>query len=377
MEQPLDAIVLGLGAMGSATLYQLARRGSRVVGIDQFSPPHALGSSHGETRITRLAIGEGDHYTPLAMRSHQIWREIESQTGMSLLTTTGGLILSGPGPRASCHVPGFFENTLAAARRHGIRHEILDAAQIRARFPQFAVRDDEIGYFEHEAGFLRPEACVSAQLSLAERHGALIHRNERAIGFGEEKGFVRLATEHGEYRARRLVVTAGPWLPGLLGGTWAGRFTVRRQVLFWFAVNGAFERFRPGRFPVFIWQLQGARQPIYGFPAIDGAAGGVKIATEQHDDATTAETVKREVAPEEARAMFERLVAPCFPELSARCVKTASCLYTMTADFHFVIEAHPDFPNVIVASPCSGHGFKHSAAIGERLAGLASTGEGG
>jgi sarcosine oxidase len=369
-----DAIVLGLGAMGSAALYQLAKRGSKVLGIDQFSPPHAMGSSHGETRITRLAIGEGEQYTPLAVRSHQIWREIEDETGMDLLTRTGGLIISGAGPRASCHVPGFFENTLAAARRYEIRHEVLDAAQIRARFPQFAVRDDEIGYFEHEAGFLRPEACVAAQLSLAERHGALVHRNEKAAGLGEEKGFVRVPTERGEYRARRLVVTAGPWLPGLLGRTWAGRFTVRRQVLFWFAAKGGIERFLPGRFPVFIWQLQGARQPIYGFPAIEGAAGGVKVATEQHEAATTAETVRRDVEPEEARAMFDELVAPCFPELSARCVKAASCLYTMTADFNFVIEAHPDFPNVIVASPCSGHGFKHSAAIGERLAQLASTG---
>ena len=368
MEVPYDVIVLGLGAMGSATVYQLARRGSRVLGIDRFSPPHALGSSHGETRITRLAIGEGEEYTPLALRSHEIWREIERETGADLLTTTGGLVISSAGPRAACHVEGFFENTLAAARRHGIRHDILGAGDIRRRFPQFGVRDDEMGYYEHEAGLLRPEACVAAQLKLAEQGGAEIHRNEKALRFAQEKAVVRLWTESGEYQARWLIVTAGPWLPGLLGETWAGRFTVRRQTLFWFAVKGAIEDYLPGRFPVFIWELAGQAQPSYGFPAIDGAAGGVKIASEQHETATTPGEARREVGADEARTVFEEKVAPYFPGISGECVKAAACLYTMTADFRFVIEPHPGMPGVIVASPCSGHGFKHSAAIGEALA---------
>ena len=376
MNEPLDAIVLGLGAMGSATLYQLAKRGVPAIGIDQFSPPHPFGSSHGDTRITRLAIGEGEEYTPLALRSHEIWREIEAETGRDLLTTTGGLIVSSAGPRAACHVPGFFANTLAAARRYGIRHDLLDAAEIRRRFPPFAVRDDEVGYYEHDAGFLRPEACIAAQLLLAERHGAAIHRGEKVLRFSEERGVVRLSTDLGEYRARRLVVTAGPWLPGLLGQTWAGRFTVRRQALFWFAAKRSAGRFEPGRFPVFIWELAGHAQPIYGFPAIDGAGGGIKIASEQHETATTPETVDREVGPGEAHALFQAQVRPYFPDLSGECVKAVACLYTMTADCGFVIEAHPLMPSVIVASPCSGHGFKHSAAIGERLARICS-GEGG
>lgn len=368
MEEPYDAIVLGLGAMGSATLYQLARRGQRVLGVDQYSPPHDRGSSHGDTRITRLAIGEGEEYTPLALRSHEIWREIEAQTGADLLTTTGGLVISSAGPRGTCHGTDFFANTLAAARAHGIRHEILDAGEIRRRFPPFAVRDDEVGYYEYEAGFLRPEACVAAQLQLAGQLGAAIHRCERALRFTQEKDLVHLRTEEGEYRTRRLVVTAGPWLPGLLGNTWAARFTVRRQTLFWFDAHGSFAAFQPGRFPVFIWELAGQAQPIYGFPAIDGPRGGVKIASEQHEVPTTPEAVRREVAPDEARSMFAQQVAPYFPDLPGECVKAVSCLYTMTADFRFVIEAHPECPGVIVASPCSGHGFKHSAAIGERLA---------
>jgi sarcosine oxidase len=374
MGEPYDAIVLGLGAMGSATLYQLAKRGRRVLGIDQYSPPHDRGSSHGDTRITRLAIGEGAEYTPLAMRSHEIWREIEAQTGASLLTTTGGLVFSSAGPRGTCHGTDFFENTLAAARKFEIRHEILDAGEIRRRFPPFAVRDDEVGYYEHEAGFLRPEACVDAQLRLAGQLGAAVHRGERALAFTQERGVVHLRTEHGECRARRLVVAAGPWLPGLLGDTWAGRFIVRRQTLFWFDVQGSPEAFLPGRFPVFIWELAGQAQPIYGFPAIDGPRGGVKIASEQHEVATTPEAVQREVAPSEAQAMFAGQVAPHIRGLSGGCVRAVSCLYTMTADFRFVIETHPEHPGVVIASPCSGHGFKHSAAIGERLALLVTEG---
>ena len=376
MQTSFDAIVLGLGAMGSATLYQLAKRGIRALGIDRFSPPHALGSSHGETRITRLAIGEGEEYTPLALRSHEIWREIERETGASLLTTTGGLVISSAGPRATCHVPGFFANTLAAATRHGIRHELLDAGEIRRRFPAFAVGDDEVGYYEHEAGYLRPEACVSAQLALAAHHGAEVHRGETVLRFAQAGDRVQLWTDKGHYEARRLVVTAGPWLPELLGDTWAGRFTVRRQTLFWFGAKDSIEPFAPGRFPVFIWELAGHAQPIYGFPAIDGPRGGVKIASEQHAEATTPDTVVREVGPGEARALFDAQVGPYFPGLSGECVKALACLYTMTADCRFVIEPHPAYPRVIVASPCSGHGFKHSAAIGERLAGLVAE-EGG
>jgi sarcosine oxidase len=173
-------VVLGLGAMGSAAVCQLAKRGHRVLGIDRFEPPHAYGSSHGDTRITRLAIGEGEHYTPLALRSHELWRELERETGESLLINCGELIISSAAKTSISHGERFFANTLAAARKHGIAHEILDAAAIRRRFPDFNVRDDEVGYFEREAGFLRPEACVHAQLALARQHGAKIRTGDGA-----------------------------------------------------------------------------------------------------------------------------------------------------------------------------------------------------
>jgi sarcosine oxidase len=369
-----DVIVLGLGAMGSAATYQLAKRGARVLGLDQFSPPHVYGSSHGDTRITRLAIGEGSHYTPFAMRSHEIWRELEKRTGARLLFQTGGLMISSPARTGRLHVADFFSNTVAAAQKYGIAHETLDAPEIRRRFPAFAVRDSEIAYYEPDAGYLRPEDCIRAQLTLAQTSGAGIRVNEKALGFDATTTGVAVTTVKGRYEADSLVLSAGPWLPQLIGKACAWPFAVRRQLLFWFDVNGKIAQFYPEHFPIFIWELQGPNQAIYGFPAIDGPTGGVKVATQQYDTTTTPQTVDRTASPSEAQAMHRTYVAPYLPALSDRCVKAVICLYTVTPDAEFVIDRHPEFERVILASPCSGHGFKHSAAIGEALAEMALDG---
>jgi sarcosine oxidase len=365
--QRYDTLVLGLGAMGSAALLQLAKRGQNVAGIDQLSPPHNLGSSHGDTRVTRLAIGEGAHYTPLVMRSHELWREIEKETGRDLLTTTGGLIISSRSTTSRMHVQDFFGTTVAAAERYGIVHEILDARTIRQRFPQFAIHDDEIGYYEREAGFLRPEACVGAQLALAEKHGAAIHRNEKVLGFEETGTGVAVRTDKQAYAADRLILSIGAWLPQLIGSKHAQPFKVRRQMLFWFAPKGPIAPFEFGKFPVYIWEIQGRPQAIYGFPAIDGERGGIKVATQQYETETTPGDVDRTVSNAEARAMYD-YIAPYLPGFSDKCVKAVVCLYTVTPDAEFVIDTHPEMRRVVIASPCSGHGFKHSAAIGEALA---------
>ena len=362
-----EAIVVGLGAMGSAALYQLAKRGVRVLGIDRYAPPHDRGSTHGDTRITRLAIGEGAHYTPLAKRSHEIWREIEKETGADLLTVTGGLIISSPAKTAFTHVEDFFANTVAAARDHGIAHELLDAREIRKRFPQFAVRDDEVGYYEKEAGFLRPEACVRTQLELAARYGADIRTNERVMTLRAAQNEALVETDKNSYTAERIILSLGPWLPELIGSKYSGMFKVFRQVLYWFHAKNI-EPFLPKNFPIFIWELRGTRQGVYGFPAIDGENGGVKVATEHYETVTSPDWTRRDASREEIAAMHEVCVAPYLAGLSGDCVRTVTCLYTVTPDFAFVIDAHPDFERVIVASPCSGHGFKHSAALGEVLA---------
>jgi sarcosine oxidase len=370
-----DVIVLGLGAMGSAAAYQLAKRGARVVSIDQFAPPHVFGSSHGDSRITRLAIGEGTHYSPLAMRSHEIWREIEKETGARLLVQTGGLMISSPARTGRLHVDDFFSNTVAAAMKYGIVHETLDARDIRRRFPAFAVRDNEIAYYEPEAGYLRPEECIRAQVQLAKKYGAEIRTNEKALSFDAASSGVTVTTDKGTYSADALIVSTGAWLPQLLGARYAKPFAVRRQLLFWFDVDGPIAPYQPGNFPIFIWELQSAKQAIYGFPAVDGQKGGVKVATQQYETTTTPETVNRAASPEEARAMHQHYVAGNLPGLSPRVVKSAVCLYTVTPDAEFVIDRHPQFERVIVASPCSGHGFKHSAAIGQELSELALNGK--
>jgi sarcosine oxidase len=369
--QTFDVAVVGLGAVGGATAYQLARQNARVLGIDRHAPPHALASSHGGTRITREAIGEGEHLTPLARRSHQLWREIEVQTGASLLSTSGVLIISSPNKTSFTHVENFFENTIATARKHGIAHEVLDADAIRERYPQFRVHDEELGYFEPGAGFVRPEACIAAQLNLARRYGADIHISEHVKAFATTADEVLLTTEANEYRAKKVVLAPGAWLPDFLGTGVSGLFRVYRQMMFWFAGRDDF--FKPNRFPVFIWELSGPTQAIYGFPDVDGR--GVKVATEQYDIATMPGASDRHVLPEEAAAMHRNLIAPFLPRLSADCVSAAACLYTVTPDFGFVIDHHPQSERIILASCCSGHGFKHSAAIGEVLAAWALTGQ--
>lgn len=369
-----EVVVLGLGAMGSAAAYQLAKRRRKVLGIDRFAPPHSYGSSHGETRITRLAIGEGPHYTPLAMRSHQIWREVEAQTGADLLTQTGGLVISSTNRTAKLHVDDFFANTVTAAKRYGIAHEILDAADIRRRFPQFRVRDGELGYYEPAAGFVRPESCIAAQLQLAKQLGAEIRTGETVSGFEPSSDRVVIRTEREIITAEKLIIAAGPWLPELIAGRYAAPFRILRQVLFWFAVKDV-RPWLPENCPIYMWELQGADQAIYGFPAIGGARGGIKVATQQYETTTTPNSVQRDVSPDEVTAMCERHVAPFLAGVTGDCVKAVTCLYTQTPDAGFVISPHPESERVTIASPCSGHGFKHSAAIGEALAEMATQGQ--
>jgi len=361
-----DTIVIGLGAMGSAAVYQLAKAGKHVLGIDRFSPPHDRGSSHGDTRITRLAIGEGRHLTPFVRRSHDIWREIERETGVELLTVTGGLIISNPSATAHTHVPQFFENTIAAAKAHGIPHELFDATAIRRRFPQFRVHDNDAGYFEPEAGFLRVDPCIRSQLQLAQKFGAEIATNEKTTGVVQSADGITVETDRTTYRARHAILSVGAWVPDFIDRKVAPLFRIFRQELHWFDLEGPIADFEPGRFPIFIWEMQGAGKAIYGFPAIDGARGGIKIASERYDATTTADSPNSKTS--DAAEMHRNLIAGNIPRVGSRCLRTETCLYTVTPDAGFVIDRRPDMDKVIFVSACSGHGFKHSAAIGEALA---------
>jgi sarcosine oxidase len=376
MQDTYDVIVLGLGAMGAAATYQLARRGAKVLGIDQYAPPHEFGSTHGDTRITRIACGEGPEYSVFAKRSHEIWRELEAASGLELLTQNGLLAISGAGQRSANHgVTKFVDATAAAARAADVSYELLDTAALRQRYPAFNFADGDAAYHDSVSGFVRPERCITAQLDRARELGAHLRLNEKVGAFRQDGQSVSVTTDKASYQARELIVAAGAWLPGMLTPARAGRFTVTRQVLYWFRARSAAEhaKFLPERFPVYIWQVP-AYQSIYGFPATGGLEEGVKIATEQYDVATTPDAVSRTVGPDEIREMYETYVAPFFPGLSPSCIKSKVCLYTWVDGARFVIDRHPDFDRVIVASPCSGHGFKHSAGIGELLAQMVTDG---
>lgn len=372
MDLVLDAIVVGLGAAGSATAWQLAARGQQVIGFDALTPPHDRGSSHGSLRITRKAIGEGEAYVPLVLRSNELWRSLEREQHASLLQVTGGLWISSPQRQAETHVANFFDNTVTAARHFQVEHEILDAPAVRRRFPQFAIRDNEIAYYEPDAGFLRPEACVSSMLAAAAHRGAQLHPGERVLHFHEERDGVAVLTERGAYRASRLVLCAGPWVRELVEPRVAALFSVTPQVQYWFEIAGDAREFEPGRCPVWIWELQERRNVIYGFPAADGAAAGVKVATEQYAETTSPGRMEREVSPERVDAMYRELVAPYLRGVGPACLRTQPCLYTATPDFHFVVDRLPGTSRVVLVSACSGHGFKHAAALGEMAADLAT-----
>lgn len=369
-----DVIVIGLGAVGSATACHLAALGAKTLGLDQFTPPHNRGSSHGETRITRQASGEGSHLTALALRSIAIWQEMEERFSMSgLFTRTGLLAISSPLSEAHVHVDDFFQSTVSAAQKNGIEHEVLDSKQLKKRFGQFKTTQDEVGYYEPGAGFLRPESCIEATLKAAASNGARLNYDERvqSIKYGR---IIEVQTDRDLYKAEKLIVSAGAWINELVPEL-SQHFKIYRQVLYWFDIEKNYERFKPDCFPVFIWEPTGVPWGIYGFPAIDGAGGGIKIAAEYLDNTIDSpEQLNRDVLPEEKAHMYKNYVAPFFDGIGKKCLKSSVCMYTVSPDSGFVVDKVPGEDNIWIASACSGHGFKHSAALGEALAWTAVTG---
>ena len=349
-----DVIVVGLGAMGSQAALELASRGRRVLGLDRFRPPHTLGSTHGKTRIIREAYFEEPLYVPFVQRAYELWRRLEERSGARLLTITGGLMLGAPDSEV---VAG----ARASAVEHGLPFEELGAREVRERFPAYEVPDGHEAIFEPRAGFLEPEAAVEATLALAEEAGAELRFDEPVLAL--EGGVLR--TERGTYAADRVIVAAGPWLPELVPEL-AGIFAVARQPLLWLAPREP-ELFTPARFPIFVWEWTPG-WAFYGFPDV---GDGFKVAVHHHGEPTTPESVERELRPEDEEAIRE-LVRRFFPAGDGELREAAVCLYTNTPDAHFVIDRLPGDERVVVASPCSGHGFKFAPAIGEVLADLAT-----
>jgi len=371
-----DIIVIGLGAMGSAALYQLARRGVKAIGIDRFAPHHAEGSSHGDTRITRCGVGEGAVYGGLVARSHTIWRELEAATGASLLRQCGFLAIDGAPAGSQMHgKPGFLDATIANARAADVAFSLPSVAEARARWPMLGLTGGERLYHEPGGGFVFPERCIAAQLQEAARLGATIRTGETVTAIRRDGSGVAVVTDRATHRAARVVLAAGGWTPGLAGAA-LPPLRLLRQLLHWFAVDDP-AAYAADRFPSFIWQHGSASEAIfYGIPIVPGLApAGIKIGGEQYGAASPSpETIDKRVGPGEAAALHRDHVAGRLHGVSATALRSAVCHYTFAADGDFVIDTDRGNDRLLLVSACSGHGFKHSAGIGEHIAAVLTEG---
>jgi sarcosine oxidase len=367
MSQTFDAIIVGLGGMGSAAACHLAARGKRVLGLDQFMPPHDKGSSHGQSRVIRQAYYEDPAYVPLLLRAYELWRELEHNSGKELLTITGGLMLGAP---ESAVVAG----SQRSAKQHGLPHELLDSREIRKRFPQFDPDSDTIALYEKNAGCVRPEEAVRAHLDLAARRGATLQFDTEVTDWAATHDRVRVTTKRGDYEAGQLVICAGPWI-GKLFADLGLLLRVERQVQLWFEPASGIEPFLPDKFPIWIWETKEGMHP-YGLPALDGDGGGVKVSLHHggKNPICTPDTIDRSVSDEEI-SLVRRSISVLLPTLNGRCLRTATCMYTNTPDEHFLIDRHPKHAHVLIVSPCSGHGFKFCPVIGEIVADLVAQGK--
>jgi sarcosine oxidase len=366
MSEMYDAIVVGLGGMGGAAACHLARRGQRVLGLERFAAGHARGSSHGGARIIRLAYFEDPAYVPLLLRAYELWRRLERDAAADLLLQTGGLMLGRP---ASPAVAG----ALRSAREWGLEHDLLDAAEIRGRFPTLAPGGDTVAFYETAAGLVRTEPTLEAHLRLAVAAGAECRFEEPVLSWDAAAGGVTVRTAVASYEAGRLVLCPGVFAPAVAGVP----VRAERQLHTWFQPPGGVADFLPDRHPVWLWEpgedTAGLDGYAYGFPALDGPAGGVKMNVTATRTACDPETVDRTVTEAEVAAAAAEL-ARRLVDGPGCLVRAETCLFETTPDHHFVLGLHPAYPQVVVGAGFSGHGFKFVPVVGEILADLATEG---
>ncbi|MCD6070476.1 MAG: N-methyltryptophan oxidase [Microvirga sp.] len=353
-----DAAVIGLGAMGSAALFNLARQGHRVIGIEQFEPGHDKGSSHGESRIIRLSYFEHPSYVPLARRALEKWRDLEALSGETILTVTGVLEAGYPGA-------SIVSGSLEAARQHDLTHDVLCASDITRRFPGFKVPSNWTGLFQPEGGLLRPELAIRTFVQQAEHHGAETRMNTRVLGIEPFGAGIRVRTDAEVIEAGSVIVATGAWI-GDFAPELKPHLKITRQVLGWFSPLEP-SLFKPDCCPVFL--LESEEDACYGFP--DFAGTGVKTASHREGLALpSAEDLVQDGSPAD-EAQIRRMLELAMPDANGPLRQMRACMYTRTPDDDFVIDLSPVDPRIVLASPCSGHGFKFASVIGEVLADLA------
>ena len=356
-----DVIVVGVGGMGSATLYHLARRGQRVLGIEQFGIPHDRGSSHGLTRIIRLAYFEHPAYVPLLRRAYALWHELSDAAGERLLHTTGSLDIDASGG-------ALFEGSRRACELHGLPHEVLTGRQVHQRFPGFELPEETRAVLQPDGGYLLSERCITAHVSLAVRAGAEVVVGERVLAWESRGDVVRVTTSRRTYEAPSVVLTAGAWSSKLVPSV--DRLAVaERQVVGWFAPRAP-ALFAPDRFPVFNMRVH--EGTFYGVPM--AGLPGLKIGRWHH----LSEIVDPDQMDRVCGARDEEVLRACvgryFPRASGQTLALLTCVFTNSPDEHFIIDLHPHCPQVSIAAGFSGHGYKFCAVVGEIMADLAQSG---
>lgn len=354
MHNRYEIAIIGAGAAGSAAAYHLSKTGKKIMVLDRFNPPHHFGSSHGQSRIIREAYFESPVYVPLVQQAYQLWYQLEKESNKNLLLKTGGLML---GSLDSKVVQG----AMRSAIEHNLPYEYLNSNEIRKRFPGFHPSADTVGIYEKNAGILFPEACIETHLELSKNNNTNFYFNEVVLNVNANNNEVVITTNKGKYAAAKIIVSAGAWL-GELFPELQLPLIVTRQVLFWFKCRREdATKYLPGNFPVYIWQKE-KEKIFYGFPDL---GEGIKIAIHHGGKTTTANTIDRKVYEEE----IEETAALVKNHLGIDAVlhSTAVCMYINTPDEDFIIDHHPHHKNIIIASPCSGHGFKFSSAIGKLL----------
>ena len=358
-----DVIVVGVGGMGAAACWQLARRGQRVLGLERFDIPHAHGSSHGVTRIIRLAYYEDPAYVPLLRRAYELWGEASGAFGERLLITTGSFDAGPPDSEV-------FNGSLESCRVHGIAHEVMSGAEVNARHPGYGLPDDFAALFQPDGGFVLSERAIVAHVTMAIAAGAEIHARETVLAWSPlAGGGVRVVTTRGEYEAARLVLSPGAWIGDLVPALKTVAVP-ERQVLGWFQPEDP-AKFGPSAFPVLNLLVEEGHYyllPIHGVP-------GLKIGLYHHlGERGHPDSLSREVTAED-EAVLRRCIARYFPGANGPVMSLHSCMFTNTPDEHFIIDTLPGHPEVVVASPCSGHGYKFASVVGEIIADLATTGQ--
>ncbi len=356
-----DVVVLGVGGMGSAALYALAKHGVKACGVEQFGLGHDRGSSHGQTRIIRRAYFEHPDYVPLLDRAYELWAELQAETGVPLHVTTGLLLALKRGGTT-------VENLVACYARGGHPHERWSPHQSRQRFPQFNLSEDLEVFYDPQGGFLYVETCVRQMVAAAQARGAVLHTHERVISWQADKHGVVVTTEKRRLQARRLVLTAGAWTGAELASL-SLDLRVWRRVVLWYQFPEP-EAFRAPGFPVFYVETDYGH--FYGFPILDDL--GLKVAEHVRPQVIPEPNrVNRELAPND-EAPILRFLRETFGQAHPRRTRHDVCLYTMTPDEHFILDLHPQHRNVVIAAGFSGHGYKFAPVIGEIVSELATEG---